>query len=812
MPTAKADSGARAASDPPPWLAIVAGLVLLWIYAHGIASNPLKWEEPRRCLVAMEMIHSGNYVVPQVMGEPYLKKPPLQNWLVVLASGNDMRRVGALSLRAISLLALGATCLMLWRLGASSTGGASLQPVLVFATLGAVVQAGRSGDVDTLFSFLVLAALGSFELGRRKGSPWLQWFVPQLFVAAGILTKLIAPLFFYPPVLFLAWRQRRKFPLAPLPFACGLVAVAAVVSAWLVPYSMHFPMRGLTGSWLAELLTRTTAYSWAAFGRHVLLYPVLVVGWMLPWSLLFLLPGPTPWRSLRDRVRSDPWLLLCATAVVWGAVAFLFVPEHRGRYLLPVAPFVSALVVARFAHGGEAREDSWTRRWPLWIAAMLVWAGAVGVFWFLEPWPAAVVMTSVLGLLVLWAFGYARVHEGSRAALPLLLPLGLVYGVTYAGILESREATRNARYTEAARRIAGAIQEDVPIVCHKDVDLKFGYALTQLVGRPLRWRVGADPTTYWIAADLADRPYLGAPVVETDLYDLWRVDEPEGWSFLGEPLFPPELPDETRADRIRKLAEARLSFAQDPDDVQATIWLGRRTAYLGHYRKAIAIYSAGLRRFPEDPRLYRHRGHRLLTLRRLDPAIADLQRAAELIEGRPDEVEPDGLPNRWNVPTSTLNSNVYYHLGLAYYVKGDLHNAERSYRRCLEFSKNPDMLCATSHWLYMTLARAGKEEVAARVLDRIHADMEVIENEAYHRLLLMYKGELPADGLLAEAAVQGGIPLATTGYGVGSWHLVHGRREQAEAIFRRIVEDGEWAAFGHIAAEADLVRLMDRRM
>ena len=52
-------------------------------------------------------------------------------------------------------------------------------------------------------------------------------------------------------------------------------------------------------------------------------------------------------------------------------------------------------------------------------------------------------------------------------------------------------------------------------------------------------------------------------------------------------------------------------------------------------------------------------------------AIADLRRASQLVAGKPDEVEPDGAPNKAGIPRSTLQSNIWYHLGLAQYLRGD---------------------------------------------------------------------------------------------------------------------------------------------
>jgi tetratricopeptide (TPR) repeat protein len=277
-------------------------------------------------------------------------------------------------------------------------------------------------------------------------------------------------------------------------------------------------------------------------------------------------------------------------------------------------------------------------------------------------------------------------------------------------------------------------------------------------------------------------------------------------SLLGDTLRTPELPPDVREEREARLAEAQVAYERDPASANAVIWLGRRWGYLGEYRRAVAVFSEGIARHPRDARLYRHRGHRYVTLRLLDRAVDDLTQAASLVEGGPDEVEPDGLPNLRNIPTSTLQTNIWYHLGLAHYLLGHFEEALAAYRRCLALSTNPDMLVATTHWLYMTLRRLGRDAEAEAVLEPIHAGMDIIENGAYHKLVLMYKGEITPGALLAEADGTDALESATLAYGIGNFHLHNGRPDEARTVFRRIVAGSEWAAFGYLAAEAELAR------
>jgi len=90
--------------------------------------------------------------------------------------------------------------------------------------------------------------------------------------------------------------------------------------------------------------------------------------------------------------------------------------------------------------------------------------------------------------------------------------------------------------------------------------------------------------------------------------------------------------------------------------------------------------------------------------------------------------------------------------------------------------------------------------------------MNVIENDTYHRLLLLYKGELPVDSVLTVGpSGEMSVTDATGAYGVGNWHLYNGRRAEAERVFRRILAGGQWGAFGYIAAEAEIARMGPRR-
>ncbi|MFN3959500.1 MAG: hypothetical protein ACK4NP_06260 [Parvularculaceae bacterium] len=259
-------------------------------------------------------------------------------------------------------------------------------------------------------------------------------------------------------------------------------------------------------------------------------------------------------------------------------------------------------------------------------------------------------------------------------------------------------------------------------------------------------------------------------------------------------------------EQTRLLSEAEGRLADNPNDADALIWKGRRLGYLGRLEESIATYEAGEKLHPADARFARHIGHRLISLRRFEEAEAALARAAKLVAAAPDAVEPDGLPNAAGVPTSTLKGNIYYHLGLAQYLRGGFGEAASSYQGAAALADNPDAAAAALYWLYLSLKRAGADAAAAAALARVDASWMLIENGVYHELALCFRGEADCDAILARAREAEGVDFATPAYGVAMQRRLKGDRKGARALLREILERDDGTAFGRLAAEADLKR------
>ena len=255
-------------------------------------------------------------------------------------------------------------------------------------------------------------------------------------------------------------------------------------------------------------------------------------------------------------------------------------------------------------------------------------------------------------------------------------------------------------------------------------------------------------------------------------------------SRLGRKLY--SLPDD------QNVVHARQALQADPKNVLLILMLSKAQASRRQYREAVATSSKGLEIAPDNADLYLERGHRELGLREFGEALKDLERASQLA--------PQML-------------DAHYHLGLAHYFQGYFAAAAASFDKARTLAKSDDSLIDCSNWVYVSLRRAGKEDVATEVLARITPDVKNTEPHLYFylRLLRFYQGKLtPAEVLPPPPKgaddLEGELAFDTVSYGVGNWLVYHGKRPEADALFRNVVKGEAWNAWGFIGSELELSR------
>jgi len=294
--------------------------------------------------------------------------------------------------------------------------------------------------------------------------------------------------------------------------------------------------------------------------------------------------------------------------------------------------------------------------------------------------------------------------------------------------------------------------------------------------------------------------------------------QPETYSLYGEPLYKspimlwlPEEPEAYEA-KIKELnndyLEAKKDYASNQDDPEKLLWFARKTEILGNFMESTGLYSVGIKKWPDNPQFYRFRGHRFALLRRLDLAIADFNKAAELIEGKEDipEVYASG-PNPDKLGISSFNWNVYYHQGFTYIAAGMFKEAEEAYWKCFDNIDVVESAVSTTHWIIMALLRQGKKAKVQELMDKIELDLSLVEVGAYYDTLKMYKGVYTPDELLDMYRAKGGVSFMVPAQAIANMYMSEGRKEEAAELYKELREKGNWTGGVHLIAEAELKAL-----
>jgi tetratricopeptide (TPR) repeat protein len=231
------------------------------------------------------------------------------------------------------------------------------------------------------------------------------------------------------------------------------------------------------------------------------------------------------------------------------------------------------------------------------------------------------------------------------------------------------------------------------------------------------------------------------------------------------------------------VARARQALAADPGNVDLMIRLAVAHSGARQFREAIETLTRGVAIAPDNPLLYRWRGHRYLSIREFGRAKQDLLKGFSL---------------------DSTNYGILYHLGIVRMAEGDFAGAADAFRRALPLAPDAAERTGATDWLWMAEMRAGRSAEAAALL-AARPDSIPVRN-AYAQRLRLYRGELGPDAVVTPADTAD-VQVATLSYGIGNWHLVRGDTASARTWFERSIRSGGWPAFGFILSEIELARL-----
>jgi 4-amino-4-deoxy-L-arabinose transferase-like glycosyltransferase len=160
----------------------------LFFFLYDLAAYPLRdTNEGLYAEIAREMLETGNFVIPTLLGVPYIEKPPLLYWLMALSfhvfglSETSARLVSALPMACLSF-GIFAFCRTL------GYARAGFYALFILSTALPVVVLSRTVMFDPLLTALLAAVfLAFFKWYIGKNKAWIR--ASALFLALATLEK-----------------------------------------------------------------------------------------------------------------------------------------------------------------------------------------------------------------------------------------------------------------------------------------------------------------------------------------------------------------------------------------------------------------------------------------------------------------------------------------------------------------------------------------------------------------------------------------------------------------------------------------------
>ncbi|HAR96359.1 MAG TPA: hypothetical protein DCR97_10425 [Deltaproteobacteria bacterium] len=298
------------------------------LFIHDLGSTAL-WDpdEPRQAIEAREMMGRSDYVHPYLNGQPYLEKPPLYPWLIIIAS-KIQGGLDEFSARIPSALAATILLILTFFVGRRMAGPTSgLLAALALATNFLFLSYARQSVMDMTFALFIGLTICLGDLAVQSNRRWFFAcaLLPSVFA---VLSNGPAGLLIPVGVLFLSLLCQRSLKPFFLPLVVGCLVALGLSSIWFIVAGEAYAREFI----LHQNLTRYikgfdhTESSFYYFPKLFFTF--------LPWSCL--LPF-----AIYHAVKRRLWLPL-----VWFAFTFLFFEFSRSKravYLLPLFPAMALL-------------------------------------------------------------------------------------------------------------------------------------------------------------------------------------------------------------------------------------------------------------------------------------------------------------------------------------------------------------------------------------------------------------------------------------------------------------------------------------
>jgi 4-amino-4-deoxy-L-arabinose transferase-like glycosyltransferase len=322
------------------------GLLILMLFALlvNLGIYPLYLEEPRRGLIALEMIFRDNYLVPTQTGDLYFRKPPFYNWLLIL-SYQLFGSYSEFATRIVSVVSLLITGGVIYRFFKSRIGErlAVYSALSYIACVDILFYFSMIGEIDLFYSlvtFLVFVVIIHFG---EKEKYWPLFLLVYGLTAVGFLTKGLTSLSFAAISLLVYFIYERKFKvLFSIQHFVSILLFFGCLAIYFYGYSLSEDASGWYTTLLSESADKAVGGGFSALLKHFLTFPLITLANLLPVS--FFIPVLF-FKSVRDQLKSNRFMVLVVLFFAANFLVYWFSAEAKSRYIYPLFPLLITIIL-----------------------------------------------------------------------------------------------------------------------------------------------------------------------------------------------------------------------------------------------------------------------------------------------------------------------------------------------------------------------------------------------------------------------------------------------------------------------------------
>ncbi len=448
------------------------GGLLLFAFFYNLGIYPLYLEEPRRGLIALEMLINDNLWVPTQTGDLYYRKPPVYNW-VLLLSYNLFGEANEFATRFFSVLSHLVSSLMVFQLTKKYVN----REVALFASAGFVLLVdillsySTIGEIDLFYSLVTSSSIFLIYVFGERKQYWYLFLTVYLLTAIGFLTKGLTSLPYTAISLLVYFIWKKDFRrLLGIQHVFGILLLALSLFGYFYTYSQYEDVSGWWSTLISESSDKATSGGISAVIHQLLTFPIDTLKNLIPVSffipLLFL-------KGSKSILKENKFIWFCVLIFVFNFPLYWISTEAKSRYIYPIFPFAAISLTYLSVN---LRSNFWSifLKYFVLVCATILVVASIGIHFVeeLEVIPRLDLLSTVLGVGAILIYGLWFKKEVRPYVLFLLFFVFLKFGMSSV-FPPSRQLTTGAAKDKAMALQMAEITHGEELLRYKDLRMSY---------------------------------------------------------------------------------------------------------------------------------------------------------------------------------------------------------------------------------------------------------------------------------------------------------------------------------------------------